>query len=148
MYRHLQPRALCQIAERLDALDGHPRSFVAGPAIELDAQKSALAGLRSRFKRGRRIVVEGGRNELAGAVAQGRHHVAAAPRRSAPARVLDEPGHRRAEALALRNPHLRDLGERPHFVRREQVLGSIDRVRREIEAERVTLCRHALRQGP
>jgi hypothetical protein len=145
---HLQARPFGQLGERLDALDGDPRRFITGATIKLDAEQGALAGLGSGFQRHRRLVVEGGRDELARSVAEVHHHVAAAPCRGAPARFLDQARHRRADALALRNSDVGQLSERLDLVRCEQMPCRVDRMGGEIEAEGVALRGHPLRERP
>ena len=94
------------------------------------------------------LVVECGRDELTAAVAQGGNHVAATLRRGPPARFLDEPGHGRSDALALRDESLHDFGEGLHLVGSKEMASRIYRVRREVEAEGVALGGHALGDRP
>ena len=62
---HLQPRALRQRVEWLEALDGHAGKLVTGTLVELDGEKPASASAGSRFDRGTRLVIEDAGLELA-----------------------------------------------------------------------------------
>src|SRR5205085_8594676 len=115
--RHLQPRPLGQVTERLEALYRHSRRFIPGPTVEFDREQPALASLRRRLERRSRLVVEGGRDELAAAVAERSHHVAAPFGGSPPTCVLDKSRHARSDTLALRDLGLSDFAEGLHFVR-------------------------------
>src|SRR5205085_2366884 len=87
--------------------------------------------------------------ELARAVGQSRHHVAAAPGGGAEARVLDEAGHGGGIAAAIRRRRdRRQLGKAAGAVRLGEVAVIVDRMGGEIEAEALLLRSHALGQGP
>ncbi len=84
---------------------------------------------------------------MAGRVGNGRHQVATSLCRGAPAGTLDQAGHgRRRPALGERQGG--DIGEALDLVRGKKVALGIDRVGGKVEAKRLALGRHPLRQSP
>ena len=146
---HLQPRALGQRVERLEALDRHPRRVVPGAAVELDGQQPAGARLGRGFERRARLIVERGGDELAADGRTGRRSCSGGPwpkSASAPLRPV------RPSSTSIARPRpsrqRRELGKGLDLVRGKQMALRIDRVGGEIEAERVALRRHPLGQRP
>src|SRR5205085_682030 len=98
----LEAGSLGQSLEAGERLDGDARRLLAGAAVQLDAEQGALAGLGGIGDLLGDHIVEHRRLELAGGVGEGRHHVAAALGGGPEARVLDQAGHGRRHAAAVR----------------------------------------------
>ena len=148
MNGHLEASTLGEVAQGLKPLDGDSRCLVTRAPVELDPKQSAQPTLRRSFQRGSDLIVKRRRHELPRTVAERSHHVSAALGRGAPARFLDQARHACADALALGDPHLGQLGERSNLVRGKQMPRRIHWMCREVETEGVALCRHPLRQCP
>ncbi len=144
--------------ERADVADGDARRFLPGLAIELDGEQRAAILLTDLLDLGRDIVVEAARDELARGVRTGRHHVAAAARRGAPARILDQRRHRhgrrRGATAALvwrllwRRGQRAPFGEAARTMRLGEMAITVGRMRGEIETECILLLRHLIGERP
>ena len=125
--RHLQPRALGEFAQGLQALDPDSRRFVAGAAVELDGEQAATAPapqLRAprRHRHQTRSRRTGPRSRSGSPSCSGGR----APK-CASARLRQAPPWSRRSARPRGMLNVRELGEGPHLVRGEQMLLGVDR---------------------